>query len=324
MYINVSRNASSTLYTCPPSNLNFPPSGSLDIPQLIASLILMLASPVTVCFNLLAIIVICSNRCLRTFSNVLIVNLCITDLMTGLLTQPFYAADMLYAALHGRPMCILNSLAVFSGYLFGSVSYMVLFLIWVDRFCAIFHPFWYFEKTQSFSSLNKCIIALWLYTTVALLASWFTSHFVYFITQVMIALPLVYLWCVYVIIKINIKLRKIRTQDKSLNVDRTAGSNATGANSNATKLAYYVLTSMFLCYCPLTTSLVLNRWKLIGAAPLALLRTFSIVIVQCNSFITFFVYCFLLKQFRRKVFDLLQLRVILPMRRLVGSNNTSN
>jgi len=90
--------------------------------------------------NLLVMLAIYSTNSLHTTSNYLLANLALTDLLQGLIGMPLRAAETIITHHDIRSLC---QLSIPVSILFGSTSNLNILFISIDRFVAIFVPYFY-------------------------------------------------------------------------------------------------------------------------------------------------------------------------------------
>ncbi|EDO32779.1 predicted protein, partial [Nematostella vectensis] len=124
----------------------------------------------SVVFNTIIIITIAKSETLRTPSYILLANACLTDLGTGLVSQPISIVGVIKASWFNVSCLDLKrqfSAAPIANFLFGVASLATSAAISIDRFLAI-----YLKNSYLFVVTKKrvfaTIAAIWLYSLVTL------------------------------------------------------------------------------------------------------------------------------------------------------------
>lgn len=128
---------------------------------LIASFLILIAITATL-GNLLVIIAIYKTSNLQTTSNYLLANLALTDFLQGFLSMPLRTAESI--AFH-QDLSVLCQVAIPLSILFGSTSNLNILLISIDRFVAIFCPYFYIRAVTP-RVIFSVIITTWVLMVV--------------------------------------------------------------------------------------------------------------------------------------------------------------
>ena len=117
------------------------------------AVIALFASIFTVTLNALVLFVFYRLKQLHTPSNILIVNMCIADFLTGCVSEPLFLSARLLE-LHDTDKCSVKQAGLFCGYLFSGISFITLCFISIERWYAVSLPF----KYESRFTFRNCII----------------------------------------------------------------------------------------------------------------------------------------------------------------------
>ena len=123
---------------------------------------IMLALP-TVLMNLSAILVFRGRHFKAQPSNLLIMSSTIADLLTGAIALPLGFTHLVFIVSERRVVCLLYTAALFPAYSFCVLSFVTVFYTSIDRYLAVFYPFFYtkIQWQRVYLLLN---IASWLFT----------------------------------------------------------------------------------------------------------------------------------------------------------------
>ena len=108
------------------------------------SVLNLLFAPFICLSNFSVLVAIWKNARLQTLSNILLANLSITDMFTGLITQPGFAISYILTA-QGKTNSIFYRTATYFACIFSTVSYSTIVYIRTERYFAIFHPYLYLK-----------------------------------------------------------------------------------------------------------------------------------------------------------------------------------
>lgn len=112
--------------------------------------------------NLLVLIAIYTTNNLRTTSNYLLANLALADFLQGFISMPLRTAESI--AIH-QDLTVLCQVALPVSILFGSTSNLNILFISIDRFVAIFFPYFYLRVVTP-RAIFSVIIMTWFLMVV--------------------------------------------------------------------------------------------------------------------------------------------------------------
>ena len=124
------------------------------------SVIGLLSSIGSVFGNGLVLYVIVKVRRLRTPSNILIGNLCISDFTTGFIVVPMISIRRITEA-YGSGICVVRIICAYFAYLTVVVSIVTICMISIDRYFAIMRPFLY-QRTITVTKYVVTVSIIWL------------------------------------------------------------------------------------------------------------------------------------------------------------------
>lgn len=170
-----------------------------------------------VMLNTLTVLAILSSRPLRNPSNILLASTAITDVSSALLGMTEWVVVWMMGV-YQKENCSLYLFAVFTSHVLSYLSFIFIWLVSVDRYLAIFKPFWY-EGTIALS--NKLYIKLLMCYFVILCILKAISLFVIpdknFIEHIIVlTLPFLIAHSTYIHISIHIHVGKVRRKISSV------------------------------------------------------------------------------------------------------------
>ena len=150
----------------------FENTNTYKVPLLIIAVILLLIALPTFIINGAIILVIIRKRELHTPAYFIIANLAISDCLAGCSTCICYAITNIQFVL-GHDPCSVAYVGTMLGYILGISSYNTITIQTVERYIAVFIPFWYHEKLTTRNILiantgtwipSIILVTIWLVT----------------------------------------------------------------------------------------------------------------------------------------------------------------
>ena len=276
---------------------------------MIISILSLLLAPFTCLSNFLFLVTIWKNERLQTLSNILLANLSITDMFTGLITQPGYGISYILIA-QGKHNFILIIASSYFRSVFTFMSCLTVVCISTDRYFAIFYPYVYI-KWACKDLVIKLLIGLWVFLLVSdSIVYLIEFRFGTGIEEGRIIVPAVILvtvlWISYVQIKIILVVRKIRQTVSSQFRSHEHRNIFRHDTSNATKVSLAILTVMGICYTPISVVNLLEYYELFTQStslhdPLCVAFHWSLLILYFNSFFNVAIYCYRMGDLRNSI-----------------------
>ena len=149
--------------------------GNMNTHIMTISVLNLLFAPFICLSNFSVLVAIWKNARLQTLSNILLANLSITDMFTGLITQLGFAISYILTA-QGKTNSIFYWTATYFAFIFSTVSYSTIVYIWTERYFAIFHPYLYLKWAKK-GLVIKSLILLWvlcLFSYAIVFRTWVT------------------------------------------------------------------------------------------------------------------------------------------------------
>ena len=238
--------------------------------QLVAAAVINIANcPVASTLNTLIVYTIYKTNSLHTISHYIICSMAISDILASFTAQPLYVIELLLAS-----KCIGKcNLFFVTGkvilYL-GTLYLLMLIMIYVDRFLAIFHPFKYQSLSSNTVLTIKILILIWILSTALAMTGLFVSHEIIDTYILLVLGPVTFIWCYYVQIRITLLVRNINKQvaKRIKNQVRPVGheensicSLNTEVASNTTRIAGIILLGMTFSFVPYLVLMVIGAAK---------------------------------------------------------------
>ena len=250
--------------------------------------------PVAILGNALVLVAIIRTPSIRSTSMLMICSLAVSDLLVGIMVQPFYIAH------HLTKETLLYLLEGTIGHSVCGVSFLTVTAITVDRFIALHYHLRYATLVTK-SRVKHTLVLIWVFS-FALLGFYFWNKRVYrVLLGVIIAICfIVSTFCYFRIYQIlRHHLAEIRTQQRAVQ-SSNAGSHHTcnGRFEKSVMSTFVFYIALFTCYFPMYIFLTLR-------GPLSMdwhqQWNFSATLVFSNSAINPFLYRWRLRELRLAV-----------------------
>ena len=219
---------------------------------IIATLMLILSLP-TFLFNLCIILSILRSSELHTPSFAVILNLAISDCLAGCSAYIFYAITCI-RLVSGYDPCPVAYIGTPWSHILAITSFNTIALQTIERYIAIFFPYWYHEKVSMRCIIVACL-STWLSSTVMVIIWLITKDNNTFYG--ILGCLSVTLFAATVISYIRI-FREVRRIEKEMMTHQTASyedRKKIKSESKVTKATVIILVVVIICYSP---ALLLN------------------------------------------------------------------
>ena len=293
------------MFTCTQYDLVFTNSTAFEASNISCSWAnISLAFPTTI-LNLSLMIALTTSRDRKKPCNVLLLNLAITDLLTGLISMPGFFVIFRYMA-EGKPPCVFANIILPFVMLTSVESLLTVTCIAIERYISIFHPFFHISKLSS-RNVTLCIGISWLFS-IAGVAPLFagvssTKLFISNGTVVIIGMTL----NLYCYSRLLLWAWKVRRQIKNEGA-RFGHTIVSSSDSRHIRLGFLIIVSMILCFAAELSnhfSLIIGH-KIKG---LGNIRCWKWTLILVNSFINPFITCSFCPNIRKEVIKILTCRV---------------
>lgn len=273
------------------------------------SAINLVVSPCTIFLNIMVMIVVKTRPPLRNNYNVLLACLAGTDLMTGALGQPLFAAEQIYritGSFESDSVCVLKSASGVFAVTSVIASVQHLALLSIERYIAIKYPYKYVEIVTK-RRLTSTVIFAWstsafltVLTAMYSVNNLFNSFFRNFI---MVGSISILIFCqIAVYLEARKQVRKIKAQQISVEAKEMFLK-----DKKALHTTTIVIGIVLLSYVPLITFRLVLKPLLSSPAMKFVLESGVRSLLLCNSVCNPLIYCARNREFRR-AFERLLLR----------------
>ena len=271
--------------------------------------ILLIATPVTVIFNLLTILTFIYKIKFRVASRVLLCALAIIDLITGLTAIPMMGSMHLLRYLGKTNSCqfLLPGFIIMFTVLL--LTFVTLTLISTDKYLAIFYPFKYSARADKQTLMIQVLAMLWTLVTLFGVFTIFTPKLMLIIQALFVTFCLFLPLTIFVHIRIFYELRKRKKHIHTLHANLEG--QPTQIRNDCTRgvrVTTTVIVVMIACYLPVVAFGILRRNKSFDhySDRNKLIQHWIHGLVLLNSLMNPFIYCWQLQGFRKSLFSLLK------------------
>ena len=164
----------------------------------------LILAPITFILNLTILIAFCKVNGKNKIKNYLCRSLWMADMLTGLLSQPAFAALNL-AVFHRKKSCTLLFMSATCGYFLVIVSFFGLLAIHIERYLGVFYPFRHNRIKTDTIMITKLILTGWRLSAICLSLCFLTPDLIMFTVFATAVIPL--LSCGAVMFKSRLSVR---------------------------------------------------------------------------------------------------------------------
>ena len=295
-----------TKKTCFFFNINLHKTESVFITNIVTCILNFVFSLITCMGNFFIIFAIRKTQGLHSPSFILLGCLAASDLIVGLICQPFYLAFKIAELVENfSAYCPLRMLQSISSWITSGVSLVTLAAVSIDRLLALTLHLRY-NTIVSIPRVFQSIFVFWIIcTTVVMLRFWMTSKWLF--------LPLASFLLVLVVITVStFKIlrivrrhqRQIKDQNMAVSQLQTNMINVLKCRKTAVTVLY-VYGLFIIFYLPYFVTTLLHAS--IGYTPtVKIAYDYVTTAVYINFFLNPLVYCWRIKEIRRAVKNILQ------------------
>ena len=267
----------------------------------------------TIVGNSIFMMILALKHSLHTPPNILLGALCLSDLLVGTVVQPLYLSEF-SCKLAGVSIDALLTLKTILTWFCVGLSYQHIFLISLDRYAALCHPFLYHSYATCRLHVRIClltsIIPLSVTTTSIILL---VTHNLTIRNYILSGLLLVSFvavafanWRIFVVLLY--RKRKVVVVGEIAGENRRHETSKGRQERNKTYVIVIVLVLFFICYLPLFIQFILKFWQEEVFTSFARFQAFDLwtdFFMLLNSAVNPLVYYVRMKEMRKAAFDIL-------------------
>ena len=170
---------------------------------------IILAPPTTI-VNIVLIIALAASTEQTKICTTLLLNLAVTDVLTGVVNLPVNFVIFDYVS-DSKDPCLLAEVSLPFGLCLGGTSLLTVTLIAIERFISIFYPF-YHQSSLSKTKIIVAVVMSWIMPIVMLIIAALSSQNTFMSGCIAVFIILVVIVNLFCYLKILLKARKVRMQ----------------------------------------------------------------------------------------------------------------
>lgn len=258
----------------------------------------------TVTSNIICMITLVKTKCLHTPSNMLIIGLCISDILVGIVVQPINISFLYLVRYEKVRSQSMLTAVYFTSQGCAGLSFTFTIIINIDRYIAICHPFRYYEKATCRTHLTVVITTCVVWLIYICLDKFLLLNIVFEVFRMTyVALALVVLFAA------NMEIIKVlKRQNKAICTIQRIANHGTRdfrrqKRDRSKAFTCSIITAFFL-FCYLPTVALFAYFVLKGSFcwfthEIFITNLWSYFLVSLNSFMNPVIYCIRLKGIRK-------------------------
>ena len=274
---------------------------------------LFLLTPITIYLNALSVYTFYKKNKLKNAYNILLCSQAVVNIISALFNMPLYSTgNILRIFLFNK--CGIYFVVSTTTMVCASLTFVIAFLITLDRYLIIFYPFRYQERSIDLNFLSKILLATVTATVAISLISIIMPGLLLGKVLTIISITLFVPFSIYTHVRAYLVARRacreIRNQEINVRNQETEGTNRKTVVRKVTKGARktaIILTATMICYLPqiiiLIIRSVLPKSTFINGA-----WVFSLTLSISYSFFSPFVYSSQIGWFRKSMVQLITCR----------------
>ena len=260
----------------------------------------------TIFVNLALAVALATSREKRRPCTLLLLNLTVTDFLTGLVSMPsyFYVFRLVSS---GKYPCRLVALSAPFAFTIGGTSFMTVSMIAMERYISVFHPYFHaakltFGKTLLFIGIAWILPGSFVMPSVV---GHFDVHLNLFIAIFPVSCVVVTIFCY---LRILLQARKVRLQIQNQEA-RLGQRNTSITDRRYVSVGGLIVVSMIVCFSPIALSNLL--WFMgVRNRSIKEIRCWEWTLVMANSSINPVITCSFCPPIRWRVLELLTCRLL--------------
>ena len=287
------------------------PNDPREVHYIITVIINIITSPLTVLLNVLVIVAVIRRPRLQSYPNILLACLAVTDVLTGLITQPSFVLCGILQLLGMNEsevtLCSFNYSALRT---LSLCSCLHLMLITCDRLIAIKFTLRY-PYLVTTRNIKLAVVTVWIVCLISGVLRPINIEPIKTISHLLTAFT--FIFCTFFIVFSYLVLyREILRHQERIKTQQIPQEEVKrfAKEQKALKTTLFVVGAVLLCFLPVIFVLVLRGPGLITSA--TVLRPWILTFLMLNSLLNPLIYCWRQEEMRKFAFRFKRQTNVLP------------
>jgi len=277
-------------------------TGNIHNQLTIFSVIILLLSITAFLGNALILVALRRESSLHPPSKVLYCSLATTDFFVGLISEPLYATYLISVVTKRWNICPYSFTSAFiAGYLLGSVSFLTMTAISVDRLLALLLRLRY-RQVVTLKRMYATVVIIWV-VSIAAAAMYFWSYLITLLYSY-IFIPLCLATSIFSYTKIYCKLRYLQNPIQPEQPNQAVPAPNVARYRKAVSSSLWIQSTLIICYLPFVLDGIVGRLlspqNEVSSSEL-LVKVYTITLVYLNSSLNPILYCWKIRELREAV-----------------------
>ena len=257
--------------------------------------------------NMLCLITMIKASALWKPSDVLLKCMVFCDLLMGIFSVPFWLVSLLLVY-YSYPNCLLYRFTVFSGYFVGSLSFLTITLITLDRYVSIWKPYFYVKLTAKKNVYKIEITLMSLFALLGVSSPFVFDNYSLQAAVLCLVFLIVFIADLLLYVKINQKIKAIDNYYKYLVGKTFATTNVTNYEKKGQVINLAMVLALVFSYCPYFVLQLLHILAVLEDDLAYALGIWGYILISIKSLVNPILYCISGKEFRKKLLNLMSLK----------------
>jgi len=277
-------------------------TGNIHNQLTIFSVIILLLSITAFLGNALILVALRRESSLHPPSKVLYCSLATTDFFVGLISEPLYATYLISVVTKRWNICPYSFTSAFiAGYLLGSVSFLTMTAISVDRLLALLLRLRY-RQVVTLKRMYATVVIIWVVSIVA--SAMYFWNYLITLWYSYIFIPLCLATSIFSYTKIYCKLRYLQNPIQPEQPNQAVPAPNVARYRKAVSSSLWIQSTLIICYLPFVLDGIVGRLlspqNEVSSSEL-LVKVYTITLVYLNSSLNPILYCWKIRELREAV-----------------------
>jgi len=277
-------------------------TGNIHNQLTIFSVIILLLSITAFLGNALILVALRRESSLHPPSKVLYCSLATTDFFVGLISEPLYVTYLISVVTKRWDICPYAFTSAFiAGYLLGSVSFLTMTAISVDRLLALLLRLRY-RQVVTLKRMYATVVIIWVVSIVA--SAMYFWNYLITLWYSYIFIPLCLATSIFSYTKIYCKLRYLQNPIQPEQPNQAVPAPNVARYRKAVSSSLWIQSTLIICYLPFVLDGIVGRLlspqNEVSSSEL-LVKVYTITLVYLNSSLNPILYCWKIRELREAV-----------------------